>query len=300
MNSKQAKELNLVEFLRCLGHEPKTTRGNDTWFHSPLRPEERTPSFKVDTRKNVWFDFGLGEGGTIIDLVQHYQQTSDISKVLAFIERTNGRVGGLTRSSTSSTRSNEPEPPRAVIESVSDISDRALEAYLTRRAIPLDLAKLYLREVTYRVDEHAFLALGFKNDTGGFELRSPTWKGSIGTKGITSMLIPDRTDFAVFEGSFDFLAALAHHGTDRPRSNVLVLNSLSFVERAREALKGRAATRLFMYLDNDQAGQDALKRFEEETSWAVRDMSSVYQGEKDMSAFLERLRGTTRDLGFDR
>jgi hypothetical protein len=74
------------------------------------------------------------------------------------------------------------------------------------------------------------------------------------------MLIPDRTDYAVFEGSFDFLAALAHHGTDQPRSNVLVLNSLSFVERAHEALKGRAATRLFMYLDNDQAGQDALRR----------------------------------------
>gem|GEM_PF-4687033 len=38
------------------------------WFHSPTR-REKTPSFKVDLNKNLWYDFGIGEGGTLIDLV---------------------------------------------------------------------------------------------------------------------------------------------------------------------------------------------------------------------------------------
>ena len=34
-----------------------------------LLREERTPSFSVSYDKNLWHDFGTGEGGSIIDLV---------------------------------------------------------------------------------------------------------------------------------------------------------------------------------------------------------------------------------------
>ena len=67
MNSKQAKELPLPDFLAQLGYQPANVRGPDIWYRSPFRPDERTPSFKIDRNKNVWFDFGLGQGGTIID-----------------------------------------------------------------------------------------------------------------------------------------------------------------------------------------------------------------------------------------
>ena len=33
-----------------------------------LLREERTPSFSVSYDKNLWHDFGTGEGGSIIDL----------------------------------------------------------------------------------------------------------------------------------------------------------------------------------------------------------------------------------------
>jgi hypothetical protein len=70
------------------------------------------------------------------------------------------------------------------IESVSAISDRALEAYVVSRGIPLDLARLHLKEVAYRVGEHGYRALGFPNDSGGFEVRNANFKGSLGTKDI--------------------------------------------------------------------------------------------------------------------
>jgi len=40
--------------------------------------------------KNVWYDHGIGAGGTIIDLVQTLQQTQDVSRALAVIADTMG------------------------------------------------------------------------------------------------------------------------------------------------------------------------------------------------------------------
>ena len=32
------------------------------------------PSMKVDYDKNLWIDYGAGEGGTLIDLVMHMER----------------------------------------------------------------------------------------------------------------------------------------------------------------------------------------------------------------------------------
>lgn len=59
MNSNQAKELSLPDFLGRLGFEPARMRGHDAWYTSPFRPNEHTPSFKIDQGKNVWYDHGM-------------------------------------------------------------------------------------------------------------------------------------------------------------------------------------------------------------------------------------------------
>lgn len=35
-----------------------------------IRPEDNTPSFEIDTEKNLWYDYGLSKGGSAIQLVQ--------------------------------------------------------------------------------------------------------------------------------------------------------------------------------------------------------------------------------------
>lgn len=44
-------------------------------FLSPLR-KERTPSFSVRYDKGLWYDFGLGEGGTLLQLVMRLEGCS--------------------------------------------------------------------------------------------------------------------------------------------------------------------------------------------------------------------------------
>lgn len=67
MELEEIRQISLVGFLENLGHMPVSRKGNDVWFRSPFR-NERTASFKVDTQRNVWFDFGLGKGGDIFHL----------------------------------------------------------------------------------------------------------------------------------------------------------------------------------------------------------------------------------------
>ena len=57
-----------MDFLQIRGHNPLKIKYGSAWFLSPMR-QETTPSFKVNIDKNVWFDFGTGEGGDLITFV---------------------------------------------------------------------------------------------------------------------------------------------------------------------------------------------------------------------------------------
>lgn len=68
MNIETAKQINLADYLHSLGYSPVKQQGINLWYKSPLR-EETEASFKVNTERNQWYDFGLGKGGGIIELL---------------------------------------------------------------------------------------------------------------------------------------------------------------------------------------------------------------------------------------
>ncbi|MGH2644597.1 MAG: CHC2 zinc finger domain-containing protein, partial [Chitinophagaceae bacterium] len=66
LSCREAKEKDLVNYLSSLGFQPEKVIHDDYWYLSLLR-EEKTASFKVNRKKNIWYDFGTADGGTIID-----------------------------------------------------------------------------------------------------------------------------------------------------------------------------------------------------------------------------------------
>ncbi|ELR70197.1 hypothetical protein C900_03882 [Fulvivirga imtechensis AK7] len=52
MNIQQLNEQPIVDFLEMEGIYPRIKRGVSWWYISSIRPLEKTPSFKVDTRIN--------------------------------------------------------------------------------------------------------------------------------------------------------------------------------------------------------------------------------------------------------
>src|SRR5450432_4096610 len=64
----EINRIDLVDYLASLGYTPTKISGSNYWYLSPLPGRhEKTASFKVNRKKNSWYDFGIGQGGSLID-----------------------------------------------------------------------------------------------------------------------------------------------------------------------------------------------------------------------------------------
>ena len=89
MRADQARTIPIDRYLDAQGIKPARARmgGRELWYSSHLRQGDKTPSFKIDTLKSLWYDHGLGQGGNIIDLVTHLC-ACDVRDALHHLERT--------------------------------------------------------------------------------------------------------------------------------------------------------------------------------------------------------------------
>lgn len=102
----------LTDFLARLGHEPVRRSSNELWYLAPYRGE-RTPSFRVNVAKQLWYDFGLGKGGDIFTLAGEFLQSDDFMKQAKFIaEAANMTVAGWEKPAYL------PKPTEPVFEDV--------------------------------------------------------------------------------------------------------------------------------------------------------------------------------------
>ena len=130
----------------------------------------------------------------------------------------------------------------------------ALIGYLVSRGIVPSVAAAFCREVRYEVNGRAFFAVGFRNDAGGWELRSERFKGGSSPKHITTL--DNRSDTVIaFEGFMDFLAYLSLKHPERLRIDAAVLNSVVNLPKAVPFISRHPVIRTFF--DNDEAGRKA-------------------------------------------
>lgn len=81
------RQISLADFLARLGHEPVRRSGNELWYRAPYR-NERTPSFRINVAKRLWYDFGLGRGGDIFTLAGEFVRSGDFMAQVRFIAET--------------------------------------------------------------------------------------------------------------------------------------------------------------------------------------------------------------------
>lgn len=276
MNCEQASRVDLVSYLATQGMKPAKENGNNYWYHSPLH-EDNTPSFKVDRNKNTWYDFGLGKGGKLVDFVCTLHRC-DIATALRKLE-SNQSANLFSFDQQKQTAVTE-ENAIKILAVQDHISDMVLRRYLNQRNIPKEIAEKFCKEILYKTGEKRFLAIGFKNNAGGYEIRSPYFKGSSSPKFI-SYLDEGAKAIAVFEGFFDFLTYQSiHRGQQQTQTNFLVLNSLSFFTRS--LLLMEKHQQIHLYLDNDMAGKKCVQQLIDRTK-SVIDESDLYKGYKDLN-----------------
>lgn len=272
---KEAREIDIVSYLSSLGYEPAKIKKFDYWYYSPLR-DEKTPFFKVNIKLNRWYDHGIGKGGNLIDLAALYNNCT----VAEFLQTLGSDLSFQKPVSRSSIKEIQEIDNSIKIIKEATLGSFVLQRYLWQRRIPVEVAKEYCKEINYEISGRQYFAIGFKNNSGGYELRNPYFKGSASPKDVT-IFADNLKEVAVFEGFFDFLSFIAICQNLRyDPTSFLVLNSVSLFEKARPFLEQHE--KIHLYLDHDKTGQNC-RRYALSISNKYQDKSSLYQGYKDLN-----------------
>jgi hypothetical protein len=278
------KNISIRQFFQMKGIHPAKDYGYYGLYHCPYR-EDRNASFKVDYNKNVWYDFGTNEGGSIIDLVMKLNNcllTEAIAEINQYVTTTARQVNPFSFHGNTVFDEKKNETP-TTIQNIIPITHPILIAWIQERKIYLDLADQYCREIHYRNRDKDFFSIGFRNDNDGYELSSPPdFKGCISPKDITTIKNNSNTCL-VFEGLWDFLSYLTLQKVDKSKHDVAVLNSVANLQKAMNFLKTHRE--IYTYLDNDDAGRKATELIKSNCI-SVNNRSEQYAGFKDMNDYL--------------
>lgn len=279
------KRYPIVEYLERKGVKPVRRTAAYALYCSPLR-EETHPSFKVDTEKNLWIDYGEGRGGSIIDLCMRMEGCT-LSEAIHRLGQNASDNG--TSSFLNDFVPNNSQPVMAVngarrLIEISDTLPSHLQDYLTKeRCINLEKAMPFLKCISYEVRSRLYQAIGFANLSGGYELRDDkTFKGTIAPKDITPIFTDRAEPVCIFEGFMDFLSFLSMK--EEITNHCLVMNSVSNVARTIRYLNDRHLTHIRAFLDNDEAGRRTVQDFIK-AGFHVEDMNIHYKDFKDLNEY---------------
>ena len=278
MNCKQFNTIPLEEVLVSLGHLPTKQNEKEAWFLNPFSTENHA-SFKLDKRNNVWYLHSEGIGGNNIDFMKKYLNSS-VKEVLGWAEKQNFSSFQPQKDYHSKSSSLNYH-----ITEIKELQNENLKIYLQQRGLSPTVYSL-VKEVHFAIGEKKLYAIGFENLSGGWELRNQFYKGSLLKKDISVVNLNNNLEknknVVVFEGFMDALSFVEM----KPFfiGDLLVMNSISLLNRTKEHLK--IYSEIHLFLDNDKAGEtcknEILKSFPE-----AKNHSEIYALHKDLNDYLQ-------------
>jgi hypothetical protein len=273
------KQILLVDYVAKLGFQPEKKNGHEWWYLSPFH-DEKTASFKVNTRLNAWKDWGgsKDDKGSIIDFGVKYHKCS----VSDFLQRLGDMpfTPELKAPKQINKQENEQDK-KIVITGVKELFSFPLLNYMEGRRIPAPIARRFCKEVSYQLNGKDYYAIGFKNDAGGYELRNRYIKGASAPKAST-FIDNGAKEVTVFEGFFNYLSHMTiHRGNEMPPSNYLILNSTSFFEQQLPLMQ--AHDKVALFLDNDNTGDKWTSFALSQDKDKFKDERHLYKGYNDLN-----------------
>lgn len=299
MTIEEIKKIPIKDILSHMGIDPVMSRcgGEQLMYNSPLRPD-RNASFSVNTRKNLWMDFGTQLGGNVIDLAVALNGDCTFSEAVSWLEE---QVGGLEMGMSEggigrfleNQASKQPDKPYLSNVQVEELTNPVLFRYLESRGIPAGIARRYCKEAHYTVRDREYYAIAFMNILGGMELRCQYFKGCHGVK-APSIVRADKAvrspACCIFEGFMDFLSykVLEESGNStlvhRTACDCIILNSTSIIQRAVPFID--VYLYAYSFLDNDLSGKQAFSTINRLLPGRIHDMSNKYEPINDLNDYL--------------
>lgn len=280
MNIEQAKQIPIEIILKSMGLKIERESGNDIWFKSPFSPAEKNASFHSNKQNGYWYCFSNAIGGRNgIDLVVKVKSCT-VNEALQYLKALDSFSFQKQIIGTYEAKKNNNSNNVVKVEFVQHI---ALKQYLYSRGIIKPYAVRSVREVHYNINEKQYFAIGFRNNSDGWEFRSKYAKICIGKKDIT--LIENQSSIIkVFEGFFDYLSFLQISDEKSiNHSDYLILNSAALVVKNIDLLNQYETIEL--YLDNDITGEK-YTNFIIEKYPKAKDERFIYSKYNDLNEYL--------------
>ena len=278
MNCKQFNNISLEEVLLSLGHLPTKQNEKEAWFLNPFGTENHA-SFKLDKRQNLWYLHSEGIGGNNTDFMKKYLNAS-VKEVLEWVEKQN-----FSSFQPQNVIHSINSKPNYQITEIKELQNENLKNYLRERGLSPTVYP-FVKEIHFELGGKKLYAIGFENLSEGWELRNSFYKGSLLKKDISIINLNNENheknkNAVVFEGFMDALSFVEMKRFFK--GDLLVMNSISLLNKAKEHLKNYSEIHLF--LDNDKAGEicknEILKSFPE-----AKDHSEIYVPHKDLNEYL--------------
>ena len=281
------KRYPIVEYLERKGIKPVRRTPAYALYRSPFR-EDTHPSFKVDTEKNLWIDYADGRGGSIIDLYMRLEGCT-LSEAIRQLGRNapDYTACNSQKADRAMKRSSIPMASasgvRRLIEISNTLPPHLLKYLQEERCIDMEKAMPFLCCISYEIRGLHYQAIGFANQSGGYELRdNGTFKGTIAPKDITPIFADRAEPVCIFEGFIDFLSFLSMK--EEVTNHCLVMNSISNVARSIRYLNDSQVSSIRTFLDNDEAGRKTTEDLVK-AGFKVEDMSVHYRSFKDLNEY---------------
>ena len=276
MNCNQFNSISLEEVLQILGHLPTKQTEKEAWFLNPFSTENQA-SFKLDKRNNIWYLYSEGIGGNNTDFMIKYLNAS-VKEVLEWAE--NQIFSSFHQQNFPNQKLENLHKNYEIIE-VKEIQHPALMEYLRTRKVENQTE--FLKEIHYQMNDKNYFGIGFKNNSGGYEIRNKYSKICLGKKDV-STIKNGSGNVKIFEGFFDFLSFKnIENFLEKEPSDYIILNSVSMIHNIKNSLGNYENIEL--YFDNDEAGNRAVKMLKNELE-NIEDCRVLYSDLKDLNEYL--------------
>lgn len=274
MTSNQISKAKEVTILSVMKHNGFDTKRYGGLYLAPWRKESKgsLKIFPVTTKgekcrwHEEWFDFGERKGGTVIDFVMRLNESNFDDAVKWLLKMQNVQCP--------ESEDNKPTGESGFdIKKIGKITNADLRQYAHERCVADCILDEYCVQVDYSPRNYpnwTFRAIGFKNDSGQYELNGYSYKTGRKFKGITSApkditsLLCGSSKLLIFEGFFNLLSlfSMPEWLKFRHDYDIIILNSVSNVNKALTKLSNRKYDKVGFMLDEDDAGIEAREILE--------------------------------------
>ena len=281
MTSREINKSSIVDYLYTMSIKPERKMNGYYMYYSPIRPAEKTPSFKVSIGSNLWVDFGINEGGTLIDLILKLNPDYTVSKIVADFNK------GIF--SFHQLEGNNKLPIASKIKIIKTEPLRNCPGactYLKSRGIEFSKVCDYVSGISYEINGIVYRGIATKNINDGYNISSQNFKCAT-KQGVTFYSHNIGMSIIVTEGIMDLLSFIMLYPMQVGLHDLCVLNSVHNLAGIYHLLKNNK--RIICFLDNDRAGEKAtsqIENYSKANGILFFDYRRKYKGYKDLNDYL--------------